>query len=62
MCEPDSIPINPYINNGNYDEFVNNMKQRSNYDYGFDVVNGKTITLSTCDSTGKSRIIVHAFN
>jgi len=41
--------------------FVNKMKSRSIYDFGVEV-NGdsKMITLSTCQNSGKNRLVVHA--
>lgn len=41
--------------------FVNKMKSRSIYDFGAEVLpNAKMITLSTCQSAGKKRLVVHA--
>lgn len=44
-----------------YLSFLNTLKSRSVHDFGTKLsVNDKIITLSTCDSTGKSRVILHA--
>lgn len=41
--------------------FVNKMKSRSIYDFGVEVKgNSKMITLSTCQNSGKNRLVVHA--
>lgn len=42
-------------------EFINKMKSRSIYDFGCEVKeNDKIVTLSTCQSNGKNRLVVHA--
>lgn len=41
--------------------FVNKMKSRSIHDFGVEVKeNDKIITLSTCQNSGKNRLVVHA--
>ncbi len=41
--------------------FVNKIKSRSIYDFGVEVKeNDKIITLSTCQNSGKNRLVVHA--
>ena len=59
-------PITDYIrttfaNDQEYQEFLNTMKKRSNYDYKESLTTDDfVLTLSTCDSTGKKRIVVQA--
>ena len=61
LREPDSNAINVQINKEKYEAFVNEMKSRSIYNYNVDYnLDSKTLTLSTCDSSGENRIIVHA--
>ena len=58
--EPDEYSLNTEISQENYDEFLNNLKNRS--ERNFDVEprgSNQSITLSTCSSNGKNRIIVH---
>lgn len=44
-----------------YLNFLNTLKSRSVHDFGTKISSDdKIITLSTCDSTGKSRVILHA--
>ncbi|MCR5146442.1 MAG: class B sortase [Clostridia bacterium] len=44
-----------------YLTFLNTLKSRSVHDFGTKLsTNDKIITLSTCDATGKSRVILHA--
>lgn len=41
--------------------FANKMKSRSIYDFGVEIKeNDKLLTLSTCQSNGKNRLVVHA--
>ena len=45
----------------NYQSFLNNIKNRSAYNFNTSITNkDKIITLSTCDDTGTKRIVVHA--
>ena len=44
-----------------YQEFLNTLKSRSEYNFNLDVnYTDKIITLSTCDNTGTKRIAIHA--
>ncbi len=44
-----------------YLEFLNTLKSRSVHDFGVSLdADDSILTLSTCDSTGKSRVILHA--
>ena len=44
-----------------FNTFINTLKRRSVYDYGVDVSGEDSIlTLSTCTSNGKSRMVLHA--
>lgn len=59
--EPEDYSINTNIQNSNYLEFVNTLKQRSKNDFNAEFTNSNQIlTLSTCDSSGKNRVLVHA--
>lgn len=60
MEEPQENSINPYINDNTYLEFINQMKSKSIFEYNVKLTEKPTITLSTCDSTGKKRILIHA--
>lgn len=45
----------------NYQAFLNNLKNRSEYNFNIDITTkDKIITLSTCDDTGTKRVAVHA--
>ena len=47
----------------NYDEYLNNIKNRSIKDFGINLSNESNIlTLSTCSSSNKRRIVLHAVN
>ena len=55
----DYLKIN-FKNNDDYMNFVNALKSRSIYDFGFDIdPNSKILTLSTCN-TNTTRSVVHA--
>ena len=42
-------------------EFANKMKSRSVYDFGVELKeNDKILTLSTCQNSGKNRLVIHA--
>ena len=44
-----------------FDEFVNTLKSRSNYDFGEDLSSDdKIITLSTCTDDNNGRKVIHA--
>ena len=50
-----------FRNDEDYQEFLNTLKSRSIHDFGTSLNSEDSIlTLSTCDATGKSRVIVHA--
>ncbi len=50
-----------FDNDENYLDFLNTLKSRSIHDFGTTLdTNDQILTLSTCDSTGKSRVVVHA--
>ena len=58
---PEDYSINTNIQASNYHEFVNTLKQRSKNDFNTEYTSSNQIlTLSTCDSSGKNRILVHA--
>lgn len=50
-----------FQNDDTYLDFLNTLKNRSTYNFNVNLSKEDSIlTLSTCDSTGKSRVIVHA--
>ncbi len=52
---------NTFESEAQFNEFINKLKSRSIYDFGVDVPsNGKIITLSTCQNSGKNRLVIHA--
>lgn len=58
---PEDYAINTSIKESEYDEFIENLKNRSSIDYKVSPKESSQIlTLSTCDNTGKKRILVHA--
>ena len=59
MDKPDEESINTKIADTNLTSYMNKMKERSIRKYNVNIVLEKKITLSTCDSSGKKRIIVH---
>jgi len=61
MIEPEDYYIRTSFNSDEFNEFINKLKDRSNYDYGIDV-NGEDqiLTLSSCNTTGSKRIVLHA--
>ena len=59
--EPEDYSINTSIKENEYNEFTNTLKQRSKNDFNGEFNNSNQIlTLSTCDSSGQKRILVHA--
>lgn len=58
--EPEDYSINTSINESNYDDFTKTLKSRSknNFETNFENSN-QILTLSTCDSSGKKRVLVH---
>ena len=59
--EPEDYAINTSITENEYNEFINELKNRSQTDYGISPnESSQILTLSTCDNTGKKRILVHA--
>lgn len=52
---------NTFDDQAQFLEFANKMKSRSIADFGVEIKeNDKILTLSTCQSSGKSRLVVHA--
>ena len=59
--EPEDYSIDTSVTENEYKEFIENLKNRSETDYNIDPKQSSQIlTLSTCDNTGKKRILVHA--
>ena len=52
---------NNFYNTSDYQEFLNKLKSRSNFNFGLDVTtDDKIITLSTCTDDNKGRKVIHA--
>lgn len=60
MEKPDDYAINPQLDKINYTNFQKSRKNKSKNEYNVEINDNETLTLSTCDSTGKNRILVHA--
>lgn len=59
--DPEDYSINTSIQENEYNEFINTLKGRSKNNFESEFINSNQIlTLSTCDSSGKKRILVHA--
>lgn len=58
----DVFYLKTYFNNkDDYQDFLNNLKNKSINNFNESLTsNDKILTLSTCDSTGKRRIVVHS--
>ena len=49
------------FDNNEFEDYINQMKSRSKYDFGIDITKDDSIiTLSTCSNSNKNRIVVHA--
>lgn len=58
---PEEYSINTEITEGEYENFVETLKSKSEKDFvGEPNKSTQIITLSTCDKSGKERILVHA--
>lgn len=59
--EPEGYSINTNISENEMDNFIKTLSQRSKnkYDCEYEDID-QILTLSTCDNTGKKRILVHA--
>jgi sortase B len=59
--EPEDYSINSKISEGEFEQFKQTILKRSQIDFDGNAEGGNQIlTLSTCDNSGKKRIIVHA--
>ena len=60
--KPEDYYINTIYNNDDeFNEFLNKVKSRSNYNYNIEVnSNDKVLTLSGCIGDGKKRVVLHA--
>ena len=59
--EPEEYGINTSISSNNYVEFKENLAKKSKINFEQNIESQSNIlTLSTCDRTGKRRILVHA--
>lgn len=59
--EPEAYYLRTIFDDDEYETFIKTIKDRSIYDFG-DIIttSDKILTLSTCDNSGKYRIVVHA--
>ena len=62
MINPDDYYITTdFASNESYAKFLETIQKRSNYDYQVTLnPNDRIITLSTCNTTGSKRIVLHA--
>ena len=59
--DPEDYAINTSITENELDEFKTTLKERSSMDFESEHENtNQVLTLSTCDRTGKKRVLVHA--
>ena len=59
--DPEDYAINTSITENELDEFKTTLKERSSMDFESEYDNtNQVLTLSTCDRTGKKRVLVHA--
>lgn len=59
--EPNVDYLRTVFENDEYKNFINNIQRKSFYNFNTDVsVNDYILTLSTCDNTGKKRMVTHA--
>ena len=60
--EPEEYYLSTEFNsNEAYSNFLEKIRNRSNFDYNVSLnPNDRILTLSTCNSTGSKRIVVHA--
>lgn len=59
---PEDYYINTeFVNDEEYEKFLNTIKSRSIYDYNIDIsINDHVLTLSTCTLNGTKRLVLHA--
>ena len=61
VIEPEEYYLQTEFNEINYKNFINKIKERSEHNYNVDTESiSSVLTLSTCDSSGNKRIVVHA--
>ena len=59
--EPNVDYLRTVFDNNEYKNFINNIQRKSFYNFNTDVsVDDYILTLSTCDNTGKKRMVMHA--
>lgn len=60
--EPEDYYINTdFASNEEFETFINKIKKRSIYNYGVNIsIEDKILTLSSCISEGKKRVVLHA--
>ena len=61
IVEPEVYYLKTNFKTYPFEDFINELKNRSVYDFGIDVsTDDKILTLSTCDNSGTKRIAVHS--
>lgn len=61
QIKPEAYYLRTVFEEDEHKIFLKTIKERSIYDFGDQLtINDKILTLSTCDKTGKYRIVVHA--
>lgn len=59
--DPEEYYITTYFGDSDFNQFINEMASRSNYNYGVDLSDVKQIlTLSTCSDDLAGRVVLHA--
>lgn len=59
--KPESYYIRTIFTDFEFNEFLHTIKQRSIFDFNYNyTLNDRILTLSTCDNTGKKRMVLHA--
>lgn len=59
--KPETYYIKTIFTDYDYNEFLYTIKKRSIYDFNYQYsLNDRILTLSTCDNTGKKRVVLHA--
>ena len=58
---PEEYYLKTNFKDNEFETFINKIKSRSKYNYDVEVnSNDKILTLSTCTSNGKNRVVIHA--
>lgn len=58
--EPETYYLTTTFSDESFNKFINTIKNRSIYNFNTEVtIDDKIMTLSTCDNTGKKRVVIH---